>query len=141
MEHAAEAARRALSSASAPQPVSELPKAVIDRVWLRMTEIYGHKWTSSYGTSDTDGTWAKALADMSNDDLKAGFFACLHSGEAWPPSLPEFRVMCRPKKVQRENEAVYRYTGPTLPHLLSDERRAAGRAQVASALAKLKNLP
>lgn len=121
-----------------PQRASELPKAVIDRFWLRMTEMYGHKWTSSYGDSDADGTWSKGLAGLTNDELKAGFFACLNSGEAWPPSLPEFRVLCRPPKVKRENAAAYRYPGPSLPHLLNDERRAAGRAGVAAARAALR---
>lgn len=102
-----------------------------------MAEIYGHKWTSSYGERDRDGTWAKGLHDLTNDELKAGFFACLHSGGAWPPSLPEFRVLCRPAKERRENAAAYRYEGPALPHLLSPEQRLAGRANVAALKAKL----
>jgi hypothetical protein len=120
-----------------------LPAKVIGRVWLRMTEIYGHKWTSSYGDSDRDGTWAKALADMSLDDLKAGFIACITSGEAWPPSLPEFRAMCRPpapaKPVQRENEAMYRVPPDRqIPHLLSEEARSSRRAAIAALRSKVK---
>jgi len=102
-----------------------------------MTEIYGHKWTSHYGEADIEGTWARGLADMSGQELKAGFIACLNSGEAWPPSLPEFRVMCRPVKEKRENAAAYRCTGPRLPLKLSDEDRAKGRAALAAMMAKL----
>lgn len=71
---------------------------------------------------------------MSTADLGVGLAGCLKGGE-WPPSLPEFRALCRPPK--RENAAAYRYTGPSLPHLLSDEERATGRAALASIRSKL----
>ncbi|MBX9609717.1 MAG: hypothetical protein K2Y51_26140 [Gammaproteobacteria bacterium] len=99
-----------------------------------MAEIYGHKWTSAYGYEDADGTWAKGLADMSSDELKAGFIACVTRDDSWPPSLPEFRALCRPPKSQREHAAMYRLPPERqLPHLLTDEQRAAGRAHVAAA--------
>jgi len=116
------------------QQPAQLPTRIIDAVWQRMTEIYGHKWTSHYGTSDDSGTWAKGLADMSGAELKAGFLACLTNGEPWPPSLPEFRNLCRPPKEKRENAAAYRYTGPSLPHKISDEAKAKGRAAIAEAM-------
>ena len=66
---------------------------------------------------------------MSAADLGQGIIACLKSGEAWPPSLPEFRAYCRPK---RENAAAYRYSGPMLPHTLDDDARAKARALIAT---------
>lgn len=57
--------------------------------------IYGHKWTSSYGDRD-DGTWLDGLAGLAPDDIAAGLRRCVASGEAWPPSLPEFRAACGP---------------------------------------------
>lgn len=103
-----------------------------------MADIYGHKWTSNYGDSDNDGTWAKGLADMTGEDLKRGFFACLQSGDAWPPSLPEFRSLCKPPK--RENESMYRIPPERqLPHMLSDERRQVGRSAIANLKAALEN--
>lgn len=59
-----------------------------------MTEIYGHKWTSSFGDSDDEGTWAAGLADLSMEQLKSGFIACVRRADPWPPSLPEFRTLC-----------------------------------------------
>lgn len=104
-----------------------------------MTEIYGHRWVSSYGTSDKEGTWAKGLVDMTESDLATGYIACIKSGKAWPPSLPEFRSMCRPIAEKRENEAMYRMPpSRQLPHLLSDERRVAGRSAIAEAKAAAK---
>lgn len=109
---------------------SVMQPKVIEAFWLRMTEIYGHKWTSSYGETDTDGTWAKCLADLSGDELKRGFRTCMTNGEPWPPSLPEFRAMCKPP--QRENERIYRYSPDRmLPKKLTDAERETGRAHIA----------
>ena len=104
-----------------------------------MTEIYGHKWPSSFGESDTDGTWAKGLADMTGEELKTGFVACITSGDEWPPSLQKFRVMCRPPApLKRENEAMYLFPPDRqLPHLLSDEARVVSRAAIASLRSKV----
>jgi hypothetical protein len=120
------------------QPSEQQPERVIDRFWLRMTQIYGHKWSSSFGESDTDNTWAKGLADLTVDELKKGFIACVKSGEAWPPTLPEFRILCRP--AQRVNEAMYRAPANLpLTHKLSDDQRKVGREHLSGMLSKLKN--
>ena len=103
---------------------------LIETFWLRMTEIYGHKWISSYGETDQDGTWAKCLADLTGQQLKNGFATCMTNGEAWPPSLPQFRAFCKPP--QRPNEAMYR-----IPHerrlekQLSDDDRTTARLHIA----------
>lgn len=63
-----------------------------------MTEIYGHRWTSSYGAESGQdgaaGTWAKGLAGISPAQIAEGLRACIASGDPWPPALPEFRAMC-----------------------------------------------
>lgn len=58
---------------------------------------------------------------LSRDELKRGVMACLESGEAWPPSLPEFVALCKPKK--RENEAMYQHV-PQLPAPVSSKETA-----------------
>lgn len=63
-------------------------------LWLRMTELYGHKWTSVHGESDTSDTWGKVLFGMSREQLAAGMQACARSDDPWPPSAPEFRALC-----------------------------------------------
>lgn len=63
-------------------------------LWLRMTELYGHKWTSVHGESDTSGTWGKVLFGISREQLAAGMQACARSSDPWPPSAPEFRALC-----------------------------------------------
>ena len=84
------------------------------RLWERMTEIYAHKWTSVYGVEPVD-TWVRGLSDMEPDDIAKGLEACLTNGDGWPPSLPEFRQLCRPAKVNRINAAMYEEKPKALP--------------------------
>lgn len=66
-------------------------------LWLRMTEIYGHRWTSAYGEDPevgAGGTWAKGLAGLSPVQVAAGLSASIVSANPWPPTLPEFRARC-----------------------------------------------
>jgi hypothetical protein len=79
--------------ASAPA----LADRVIERLWERMGEIYGHRWPSSYGDDPLTGagrTWAKGLAGLSAEQIGDGVSACMASAEPWPPTLPEFRALC-----------------------------------------------
>tara|TARA_R110001592_G_scaffold187861_1_gene432774 strand:+ start:70 stop:504 length:435 start_codon:yes stop_codon:yes gene_type:complete len=141
MEKIGEVSARLIGSGSQEikeQPSVQQPERVIDRFWLRMTQIYGHKWSSSFGEGDHDNTWAKGLADLTVDELKKGFIACVKSGEAWPPTLPEFRRLCRP--AQRKNEAMYRApAGLQVTHQLSSEQRKVGREHLSGMLSKLRN--
>lgn len=109
------------------------PSQVMAKFWLRMTEVYGHKWTSAHGDEPTE-LWSMGLSALSMDDLKAGIRACMTSGDAWPPSLPQFLALCKPPK--RENEAMYRWAGPALPQKMTDEQKARGRDEIA----KLKGM-
>lgn len=133
MQKAGEIARRAASQPStesaAPTPQRSKTAA---KFWLRMTEIYGLKWTSAHGETPTD-LWSTALSALSGEAVKAGLHACLTSGEAWPPSLPEFVALCRPPR--RENAAAYRWH-PQLPAPVSRPEKA--RAELAKIRATLR---
>jgi hypothetical protein len=111
-------------------PAASTDTKMVSRLWLRMTEIYGHKWSSSYGETPSE-TWSRGISGMSFDELKRGLSECLNSGNAWPPSLPEFLAMCKPTK--RENAAMYRNV-PQLPAPVSDKATAAAN------LAKLRQM-
>jgi len=90
-------------------------------LWVRMTELYGHKWTSVHGESDSSGTWGKVLAGMTREQLAAGMQACALSDDPWPPSGPEFRALCEagrsslgiPDVAEAWREAVEASTDPT----------------------------
>ena len=85
---------------------SQSPKTMVN-LWERFGHLYGHKFTSTYGASplnengqltDVVRTWATGLAGVTGEQVADGLRACVASGEAWPPSLPEFTAMCRGKK-------------------------------------------
>lgn len=62
-----------------------------------MAEIYGHRWTSANGETPEKGsgeTWAKALGSLSVEQIARGIDASIATGDAWPPTLPEFRMRC-----------------------------------------------
>ncbi len=70
-----------------------------------MAAIYSHRWTASYGEAiDAEGRltdaarcWADGLREVSLAALKRGLRRCVHErADPWPPSLPEFRVLCQP---------------------------------------------
>lgn len=66
-------------------------------LWLRMAEIYGHRWTSAYGDNPDAGagpTWAKGLEKLTPAQLAHGLTTAIASADGWPPTLPEFRSMC-----------------------------------------------
>lgn len=90
---------RASSATPLPAPVATpLPVTQRRTLWVRMAEIYGHRWTSAYGeTADDAGageTWAKGLAGITPEQLADGLKACVASADPWPPTLPEFRARC-----------------------------------------------
>jgi len=70
---------------------------IIALLWVRMTQIYGHRWISAYGESSDGGaahTWARGLAGIGQSGVAKGVEACLCGAHEWPPTLPEFRAMC-----------------------------------------------
>lgn len=77
-------------------PVDAVPQR-IRTLWLRMTECYGHRWTSAYGEDAGAGaglTWAKGLAKLTPEQLARGITAAIASADPWPPTLPAFRSLC-----------------------------------------------
>lgn len=71
-----------------------LTETNMKHIWLKMSQIYGHKWTSNYGDKDGDNTWLSGLQDIPETMILAGLSKCLSRQDPWPPSLPEFRQMC-----------------------------------------------
>jgi hypothetical protein len=69
--------------------------SLMAKLWSRMIEMYGHKFTSSYGEVPSD-TWSRALSGATAADLAQGVKACFQRQDTWPPTLPEFVEMCRP---------------------------------------------
>lgn len=69
----------------------------IKKLWRVMASVYGHKWVGTYGPDDEDDVWLLALSDLEPRELAVGLEACCkRRSDAWPPTLPEFRSLCRP---------------------------------------------
>lgn len=89
-----------LAKSSEPLPsekpqTEKLAQALMDKLALKMSEIYGHRWTASFGVSfNQDHAWASALSGVTGQQLAVGLMAVIASGEKWPPSAPEFRALC-----------------------------------------------
>ena len=82
----------------------------IERLWERMSAMYGSRWEIEYGPAlQRDGAlavvaelWAEALDTLPNDRLAAGIKACIDRDNLNPPSMPEFLRLCgyRPKSAR-----------------------------------------
>ena len=59
-----------------------------------MTAMFGHSWVSAYGAEPSD-TWLAGLIDMTEEEIRTGLVACLTWEDRWPPTLPQFRALCR----------------------------------------------
>lgn len=80
----------------------------IDELWRRMSRIYGIAWATMFGSSDDD-TWLRGLSDFTPQDLAIGLEACAkqkpdEDGNLFPPNLPKFRSMCKPKPYIYHND-------------------------------------
>jgi len=123
------------------------------RLWQRMGEIYGHKWVSGYGEaltsagdlSQTAETWLIGLSGVTGEQFASGLEICVKSGEAWPPTLPEFREMCLGKK---KNEFGLNYVPECYrkqperkrERLLSSDSRDAKRKELSKRICDLRAL-
>jgi hypothetical protein len=74
-----------------------LPVKWIAYLFEQMALMYGKKFTDQWGGTDParlQEFWAQQLAGYGRDELSRGFTAL--QAKDWPPSLPEFKRMCRP---------------------------------------------
>ena len=95
---AQQAVRRPLTKSvppSKPEQPQKLRQGLLDNLWLKMTEMYGHRWTASFGVSaDQSHAWAATLAGLSGAQIASGLAALVERGDDWPPSAPDFRKLC-----------------------------------------------
>lgn len=98
---AAELIAKALDQPSTELPPTsqpqKLPDRLLERLWLKMTEMYGHRWTSSFGDiPKPDSAWAIVLKGLSGQQLANGLNVLVHKGDEydWPPPANVFRSLC-----------------------------------------------
>lgn len=61
--------------------------------------MYGQKWVDyielAGGSESAMKVWQQGLEGITSEEIRRGVGACLFSGKPWPPTLPEFRDLCR----------------------------------------------
>lgn len=82
-----------LASSTSTNP---LPERWVERLFERMLLEYGKKFGDQWAQTDMDkliAHWSTELAGYSGEELKRGVDAL--AGRDWPPTLPEFKKLCR----------------------------------------------
>jgi hypothetical protein len=104
-----------LQTVSEPLSQTEtLARPLLDKLWIKMAEFYGHRWTSSFGlVADPEHTWARALKDVNGIQLANGLNALMDQPNEfdWPPPANVFRDLCMqvkgmPTEAEAWNEAL-----------------------------------
>lgn len=95
-----------------------------------MTEIYGHRWSSSYGDTPNE-SWTEALVLLEKLEIKRGIDTLLDECLEWPPTLTEFVSFCRPRK-SAINAAYHKLFMLPPPAQKTAEGRKAAMATIAS---------
>ena len=83
--------------ANAQSSVENLPEVWVEKLFNIMEDRYGSMWADRYGAfprSRVMLTWGRDLSDMSREELARGVELC--RDRRFPPTLPEFRELCRP---------------------------------------------
>lgn len=91
-------------------------------LWVRMQSLFGHRWTSQYGSAPEDVDlveWSQAISGLTWRQVERGLHEVRMSRREWPPAAPEFRVLCF-----------------AIPAVLQIERELAGH-EVLSAFGRL----
>jgi len=74
-----------------------MPISWVERIFDQMLLTYGKKFTDQWGGADPDKLikfWCAGLAGYAGNEIKRGLSGL--DVREWPPTLPEFKKMCRP---------------------------------------------
>lgn len=74
--------------------ISNTNNTIIDRLWVRMSQIYGSKWVINYGT-EPSRPWVDFVTNLPNEKIAHGLNEIIKEGLDWPPSLAKFNQMCQ----------------------------------------------
>lgn len=79
--------------------VPALPDDWTERIFQVMENRYRAKWADSFGGIARERVrqaWGEDLAGYGGAEIKRGLDACPQAHPTWPPTLPEFMLLCRP---------------------------------------------
>lgn len=108
----------------------------IDRFFAALTALYGaQKVAGMWSGADMPAVkalWSAQLSRLTREAIEAGLQRCVDDGLAWPPTLPEFVALCKPRTV----EAAHRQAA--LPAPVSREHAAANLERVQDAIESIE---
>lgn len=84
-------------TSSTSPPTEPLRESWVEKLFEQMLHTYGKKFTDQWGGADADpliAHWSRQLAGFTGPELARGLKAL--EARDWPPTLPEFKKMCRP---------------------------------------------
>jgi len=111
----------------------------IDRLFVRLQQIYGHRWSSQFGTGAhvakahqaAKAEWAQSLDGIHVDAVAQALEAMKREYVDWPPTLPQFLQLCRPQSAPYHKPAPRLLEAPRNPEVaraaLAECRRILGR--------------
>jgi hypothetical protein len=73
---------------------------MVEHLFAKFAAMYGVKFADHWEGADfvaVKATWAEALADLSRQEVVAGLRGLVVGGKPFPPTLPEFFALCRPR--------------------------------------------
>ena len=114
-------------------------KRIINQLFLRMSSIYGNKWTKSFSSVEIENfakrEWYNALtkANLSPDQIREGLDKCRDNQE-WPPTISEFIQISKPPIVHAMHKE---FKDQLPPPKISDEQLAENRRKLKELLPSL----
>lgn len=93
------------SNTPKPSAIPKLQQTLLDKLWLKMTELYGRRWTGSFGVlADQSHAWSATLGGLTCEQIAVGLtaLACTDDKQLqeWPPTAPQFRALCENRTLE-----------------------------------------
>lgn len=110
-----------------------MERQLIEQLFVRMSSIYGHLWSSRFASAAmleaAKAEWASALYGLHVDAVTRAINACAKRHKM-PPTLPEFLALCKPEAAPYHKPAPKLLEAPRNPEIaraaLAECRRILG---------------
>jgi len=120
---------------------------LMDRLWLRLQEIYGHQLNSQYGEIMPE-SWERLLTGITPEQIASGLNKLADRSETWPPNAAEFRQLCLPDTISpdgKNSRAYINFNDPSHPdyqpkRIESDSYKERKKKAGKDALSKMKSM-
>lgn len=112
-------------------------KKIINQLFLRMSSIYGKKWTSSFASPEVENfakrEWYEAVVSkgLTPDQIREAVDHCRDHLE-WPPTIKEFLTLGKPARNPMHVEFKNQLPPPDLPPEKVQENLAKLRSILSS---------